>query len=317
MCDYGGFEGDISEDILVRQAADLLDQWGEGETEINLSCLGSFFDDREVSPKARREILGEIAKREHIQLLGVESRANDVSEAKVREALSILGIGCCLEVGMGLESVNDFVRNVCVNKGLPLRRFERAVETIGKCGAHAVGHVLFKPPFLTEAETISDAIATITYLDSLQVRRIVLMVANVKHGTLLGELYDHDFYRPPWLWSVLKTAMDIPRSARDRLLIYGFRCGLPMTATGHNCPKCSQTIIELLEQFSGTGNHEHLYTASHIDCPCKTQWRVELDTDDLPPLPTRILTSLDCIEAGYERLSLRISDDLSAQMDAR
>jgi len=271
MCDYGGFNGTVPDEILVQQTVGLLDQWPD-ETEINLSALGSFFDDKELSLAARRGILAEVAKRPNIELIGVESRAGDVNAAKIKEARSHLGVHRCLEVGMGLESVNDFVRNVCINKGLSRKTFERAVKTIQDCGAQAVGHVLLKPPFLTEEEAINDAIATIEYLDALGVRRIVLMVCNVKDGTLVGELYKQGLYRPPWLWSVLRTALNVSSSAQNKLLIYGFDCGIPMVDIGRNCKKCSEKIINLMRKFSGTGEEIYLQDANCINCDCKSGW---------------------------------------------
>ena len=288
MCDYGGFEGDVPDDLLIGQARELLDSW-PGETEINLSSLGSFFDDGELSPGAREGILKEVAKRPQIELLGVESRADHVTTEKVARAKEILGQKRCLEVGMGLESVDDFVRNVCVNKGLSLECFERAVQVVSANGAEPVAHVLFKPPFLEEREAAEDAAATLSYLDELGiVRRIVVMVCNVKKGTLVGELHGKGLYRPPWLWSVLKTALECSAYVRKKLLIYGFRCGLPMEAVGRNCPRCTDKIQTAIHAFCGNGRIELLKKAWDAGCECKTAWHSEFDSLPELPLPQRV-----------------------------
>ncbi len=296
MCDYGGFEGEVPDTVLIEQATELLDQWGPGETEINLSSLGSFFDDQELSPAVRRGILHEVARREHLELLGVESRANDITQRKILEAKSILGPNRCLEIGMGMESRNSFIRNVCINKGLSLQNFEAAVRIIQKCGAHPVAHALFKPPFLTEEEAVLDAIETINYLDSLHVRRIVLMVCNVKRGTLVGELYEQGLYRPSWLWSVLEAVLAVSSSARKKLLIYGFECGIPMLAIGGNCEACTPRIINAIDQFNGTADETYLQDALAIPCTCKNKWRKEKNRINPLPLPDRIKSMLNLLD---------------------
>ena len=296
MCDYGGFEGTVSDTVLVEQAAGLLDQWGEEETEINLSSLGSFFDDRELSSAARQGILNKVASKEHIELIGVESRAHDITPEKIREATSTLGLQRCLEIGMGLESRNSFVRNVCVNKGLSLERFESAVRTVQECGAHAVAHVLFKPPFVTEKEAIDDAVETINYLNSLHVRRIVLMVCNVKQGTLVGELYERDLYHPPQLWSVLNASLSVSPSARKKLLIYGFECGISMLALGGNCETCTPAILNAIDQFNGTADETLLQDAFAIPCACKNRWLEEKSWVSSQLLTDRIETMLDSLD---------------------
>lgn len=286
MCDYGGFEGNIPDALLVRQATELISQW-PSETEINLSSLGSFFDDKELSASARKGILNVVANTPSIKLLGVESRAADVTLEKIKQAKSILG-SRFFEVGMGFESVNDFVRNVCINKGLSCKTFERAVEIIREAGAYPVGHVLFKAPFLTEEEAIDDAQATIEYLNALGMRRIVLMACNVKPGTLVGELHRLGLYRPPWLWSILRTALAVSKSARSKLLIYGFKCGLPMKSVGTNCPNCDIRILDKIENFNRTGESALLSDAIKTSCSCRNNWIQECGFKESNSLVERV-----------------------------
>ena len=198
---------------------------------------------------------------------------------------------------MGLESANDFVRNVCINKGLKRSVFERAVKIIQDSGAHVVGHVLFKPPFLTESEAITDAKTTIDYLDILGVRRIILMACNVKDWTLVGELYRLGLYRPPWLWSVIETILSTPKSVQNKLLIYGFKCGLPMTAISSNCNNCDRIIIDRLNKFSGTSQIEHLYTAINTTCSCRNSWENECISDQSQALVMRIIAYCNSVTA--------------------
>lgn len=300
MCDYGGYEGFVPDSALIKQASVLLDQW-VGDTEICLSSLGSFFDDNELSPNARSGILLQVAQRPSISLLGVDSRAEHISLEKIRIAKEILGERVCFEVGIGLESYDTFVRNVCVNKGLALSVFEKAVDIIRSNGAYVVGHVLLKPPFLTEREAVDDAVATVEYLDSVGCRRIVMMVCNVKENTLTGELHKQHLYRPPWLWSVLQVALSIGVRARSKLLIYGFRCGLPMVEMGHNCPKCDSEIMGKISKFCGERADSALREAYAMECECKKGWRKELDFVGNESLRVRVEKKVEILEIALAK----------------
>ena len=296
ICDYGGYNGHVESDLLVQQASQLLDEWGP-EHEIALSALGSFFDDRELAPDARKGIIEAVRARQSIDLFSVESRPDTISRAKVREAVDILGPSITFEIGLGLESVNDLVRNVCVNKGLTLSRFEESVRDILASGAKACAHVLLKPPFLTEAEAIDDAVASINYADSIGVRRIVLMVCNVKDGTLPHWLWERGKYRSPWLWSALETVRKATPSAQRKLLVYGFKCGLPMFEMGHNCNQCTGTILARLEDFCASQDPRVVEEAMQIVCECKAEWRKDIETPCEMSLPERVAGFCDEFEA--------------------
>ena len=62
-----------------------------------------------------------------------------------------------VEIGIGLESSNDEIRRICVNKGFSKGEFQNALLT---ARAHNIGtraYILVKPPFLTERDAIIDA----------------------------------------------------------------------------------------------------------------------------------------------------------------
>lgn len=296
ICDYGGYDGHLDSNLLVKQANQLLDEWGT-EFEIALSPLGSFFDDQELAPDARKLIMQAVRAKETIDLLSVETRPDTISRKKVREAVNVLGSSVTLEIGLGLESVNDFVRNVCINKCLTSRRFERSVQDIMESGAKACAHVLLKPPFVTEAESIDDAVASINYADSLGVRRIVLMVCNVKYGTVPHWLWERGRYRSPWLWSALETVRRAIPSAQRKLLVYGFRCGLPMLEMGHNCSHCTDTVLAKIEDFCASQDPDVVDEALQIGCECKAEWLRDLQSSNEMPLPDRVASFCDEFEA--------------------
>lgn len=299
MCDYGGFASRPSDQEFVDQAEHLLECWaGLGPLkEVNLSALGSFFDEAELSPEARRGVLRSVASRRSIDLLGVESRPEFVTSERIEEAKAILGPRVRLEVGMGLESSNDFIRNVCINKRLGEADYLKAVDCLKNLRAGVTTHVLFKPPFLTEYEAIQDAVETINYAQKGGADRIVLMVSNVKDHTLTSWLLRMGLYRVPWLWGVLQTALEVNEEARGRLLIYGFRCGIPLIDRGRNCPVCTDAILSKIELFNFTGNAKHLKEALSVSCTCRESWTQGMDSTAFGriPVPERVRNVCDLL----------------------
>ena len=297
VCDYGGFDGEVPSLLLVDQANQLLDEWGP-ENEVSLNALGSFFDDDEMPVDARMGILRAISSHPPIDLLSVETRPDTVTRAKIQAAVDLLGPSITLEVGLGLESADDFVRNVCVNKGLPLTQFARAVEDIVEAGAQVCAHVLLKPPFLTEAEAVADAVSSIDYAFTVGVRRTVLMVCNIKAATLTHWLWQRGAYRPPWLWSALEVVRRISAPARRKLLIYGFKCGLPLLETGHNCDLCTDTVLRQIEGFRATQDPAVVEDALQIECRCKADWHKDMEYRDNTPLRERVERFCSTFESG-------------------
>ncbi len=292
VCDYGGYDGEVPSEQLVAQARKLLSEF-DGQPAIQLSALGSFFDDKELPADVRVSILTAVSAHPSIRMLAVEARADQISRAKVRDAVEMLSPHCRLEIGLGLESADDGVRNLCINKGLLLTTYERAVDDIARAGASHLAHVLLKPPFLTEAEAVDDAVRTIQYAATFEPSSIVLMAANVKSGTLLGELHLLGKYRAPWLWSVLEVLSRVDAQVRDRVLVYGFRCGMPMLETGHNCPSCTPTVRELIDRFDADRDWGHIEAAMAIECGCKEDWLADMARGDTRPLIDRVNSFCD------------------------
>ena len=118
--------------------------------------LGSFLHDWEIEPRFRREILRHISRIPGIRKVVIESRAEYVSEQRLVALRDKLRSDQILKLGLGVESMNDHIRNEVLNKSLSSDSIKRV---IGLCGVTSVGfqpYVLVKPPGLTEAEAIDD-----------------------------------------------------------------------------------------------------------------------------------------------------------------
>ena len=86
--------------------------------DIPMICVynaGSFFNDNEISPEARKSIYDMINKISEIKHVIFESRPEHITEEKMQVLTNSI-IGRRIEIGMGLESSNEYIRQMCLNK---------------------------------------------------------------------------------------------------------------------------------------------------------------------------------------------------------
>ncbi len=281
MCSYllDGVQEQPTAEQIVTQFKTAL---GEIETEsppisIKIYTSGSFLDDEEIPPEARSQILRLIAKDERIRELIIESRPEYVRESTVSTFRTVL-VDRNIEIGMGLESADDTVRAICINKAFNLHAFKDALRTAKKYNIGIRAYVLLKPPFLTERDALLDAISTIHEARALGVTTISLNPVNVQKETLVERLWTRGNYRPPWLWSVIEVLRK-GSSISDKwmkIVCDPVAGGKPRGA--HNCGKCDGDIMEAIRRFSLKQDPTAL---QNLSCDCVNQWEHALKHEDL------------------------------------
>ncbi|MFX0005134.1 MAG: TIGR01210 family radical SAM protein, partial [Candidatus Hermodarchaeota archaeon] len=98
------------------------DKLNEIESDIykyNLKLFnsGSFLDENEISKEVRNHIYNRISNVEKIEEVVIESRMEYITTDKLAEIRDTLNRKY-LEIAIGLESVDDYVRNNYINKGV-------------------------------------------------------------------------------------------------------------------------------------------------------------------------------------------------------
>ena len=228
---------------------------------------GSFLDQREVPRDVANHIL------QHCKKMGwkllFESRPEFVTDARLDEVKEIHED---LEIALGLESANDRVLAYSINKGFTAADYVRAAETIERHGAAIRTYVLLKPPFLTEAEAVKDAVATIRFA-AKRSAAVSLNPVNVQRGTLVEKLWRNWAYRPPWLWSVL----DVLKSTKgDCVRLICDPTGGGSERGAHNCGECDGVILDSIRAFSISQDVGKLGSP---DCKCKETWKTIMDVE--------------------------------------
>jgi len=254
---------------LMAQLDGVLDAPGalDGVDEIDLYNSGSFLADQEIPPEVRAHVLGRLARTAVSHVL-VEARAEHVREDKVRAMRALLRPDQRLEVGIGLESADDHVRDVLINKGFSRADFERAADALGAAGAGLLAYVLLKPEGLEERAAIEDAVATTRYVFEVagarSVRaRVALEPAFVPPGTALETALRQGRYTPPSLWSVIEV---VRRSHALGELVVGLSDeGLAPQAVPSGCERCTGRLRAALRDYNRTHS---LRSLEGLSCDC-------------------------------------------------
>ena len=247
---------------------------------------GSFLNPDEIDPETRRVIMEIIASEKAIRVIIFESRPEFITQEVIAEMEQVLG-DRTVEIGIGLETQRDEIREVCINKGFSTQEYLRAAELIADSSLHLLTYILVKPPFLTEREAIEDAVETAQFAFQHGTDVISFEPVSVQDFTLIHYLHEGKAFRPPWIWSVIEIAKATAHLGFIRLGGFEFM-PIPKIFT-HNCDKCNALMVGAINTFNSTYD---LTCFDNMDCSCKDQWRHEVE-QQTPPLYDRINQILD------------------------
>ncbi|MCK5660270.1 MAG: hypothetical protein KAH86_02850 [Methanosarcinales archaeon] len=179
---------------------------------------GSFFNYKDEYPESFSSVLfKELKKLEYIKRVLVESRPEYITIEKIDGLLNNLRDDQELEIGLGLETSDDFIRQVCINKGYSIKQFEEAVKIISQTEKRCsiVVYIVIKPAFITDKEAIEDAVETIKYLSELSAEYSVEIISKLEPaviaaGTILEILHfdishnQNEWYNLLSYWSIVE-----------------------------------------------------------------------------------------------------------------
>ncbi|TFG17636.1 MAG: TIGR01210 family radical SAM protein [Promethearchaeota archaeon] len=238
---------------------------------------GSFFDDDEISENVRTHIYDKIKTYDKIKEIVVESRVEYLRNNKL-EAMQKALKDKYVEIAIGLESVDDHIRNNYVNKGLLYHDFLEAVELCKKYNLGVRVYLLFKPPFLNEQAAIDDCINSVNTLINLQVNTISINPINIQKGSYIEYLWYQNRYRPPWFYSLIKALRKILLSRKEGIntRIISDPSGAGTKRGIHNCLKreCNENMLLLLRKFVLTQNGDEL-SKDVPQCECKLEYKLK------------------------------------------
>ena len=248
---------------------------------IKIFTSGSFLDDREVPKEAREYIFKKLSEFDNLKEIAIESRPEFITEDKLEEIRNYLNIN--VEIGVGIESFNEEIREKAINKGITNEQIINVIELAKIYNIGIKAYLLIKPLFITEKEAIEDAIYSANKCIELGCSRISFCPATVHKGSVMEYFFNKNQYRPPFLWSIIEILKEV-KSKNPKALIMCDTSGVGSERGSHNlynC-RCDKLIKERLERFSLTQDLSVL----DIDCTCKEIWKayIEVEEKNIVPL---------------------------------
>ena len=260
--------------------------------------LGSLLNPEEIPLETIMYIFNTLNEFKGVKKVIIESRAEYVTEDVLKAIRSVFeGV---VEVGIGVESTNYLVRELCHHKAIKdTKIISEAVENLRKYGMKALAYVNFKPVFLTESEAINDAIRTsIDCFKVFNFDAVSIEPTSLQENSLANFMYELGIYRVPWLWSLRDIIHGIYEELQAQKLDIrlggyfdeevlsgsqgtGFaeRNEIFPHMTSSNCSHCTNRFIDAIKKFNMT------YDVKDLDevksCPyCYGLWEATKKVED-------------------------------------
>lgn len=278
---------------------------------VNLNVPGTFFNDKELHPSLRdyafrrvREFQKETG---NLTVFVCEGRLDLVSQERMENMREQLGPDVIVDIGVGLESTDELIREGITNKGLPKDWAEKAEMMKSMGDTDLTVHINMGMPFLNQAEIIKDATESLTEITKMRDEsgdpifdQALLMVMNQRKGTLLDYLARCGKYKLPNIFATAQVLTSLSEkldpSDYERIRIGGLVGPENLVESGtlyqKPCrPDCScGEVFETLRRFkSKPEDVEKLKKAVEAvgeDCELKSDFRkkepeVPLNREDL------------------------------------
>ncbi|WP_327116919.1 hypothetical protein OHB12_06070 [Nocardia sp. NBC_01730] len=278
-------------DGLRGQVVTMLDRTDD-EPDYDMLALyndGSFFARREVPADVQVDIARRAAAT-GVRRLVVESLPQFVTTETLVPFVDALG-DVQLEVGIGLQSADRLVRETLVNTRVTRESFEAAVALMQAHNVLPKVYLMIGPPFLTEAEAVTDVIDSTAYVASLGVAGVTLCPTRLAPNTVAWWLYQRGHYYAPNLWAVVDAVRGAHTKAAVRVACINMRGTDFDSVYPDSCERCANPIVDGLVAYSVSGAPADLPTS----CECRrTTTPVALDHEHIL---ARTVATLDACEA--------------------
>lgn len=271
-CTMCGFAPNVSKKITCEDYKKQLDLVLETTDfsqidEVDLSTLGSFFNDNEIPLKFQEYAFSKLSELTNVRKVLTESRVEYLNEERLRHLKSLLG-NKVLEIAIGFEAINDHIRNKVLKKNLKREELEYTAELFARLGIQLAAYTLIKPPTLQEEEAIEEAVNSAYYIFDLAQKygiqaRILFEPVFVAKNTPLEQMYLRKEYELLNLWSVVEV---IKRTAEKGDVFVGLNDeNISLDRVPYSCPNCYERIIAALNKFNSTQKTD---VFDEITCSC-------------------------------------------------
>ena len=206
---------------------------------------GSALDPRRFHRESVDHLLHRAQEMENLEVLSIETRPEYVKRDYL-EHIARTTHAPRLDVTVGFETQDDFIRQTVLKKKISRRVMEDRVALLGELGIRLTSYVLIKPaPRMTDEHGVREAVATMEYLKELCDRHgtelvIYLTPTYVAEGSYLQQTTQPGDWTPPTIQGIFDV------------VVAGHSLGLPVY-TG----LWSEELADENTDFRGREGYDH------------------------------------------------------------
>jgi len=243
---------------------------------VAIGTAGSFLDPKEIPLDIQAKIIKELNSSDNIYYINIEARAEYVTEESLENIVKVIDDPYKLSIGVGLESSNDLIRELCVNKCLSAELFAKAIKLLKKYSISPTAYVTLGKPFINDCANIIDAVESIKFAFQYGADRIVLLRLGVQPNCFVEWLYKRGLYNLIGIWAMIEVLRRLPIGLLKDVLIADPR--LPKHLDVKEC-SCAQTAMELLGEYKGSLDYRYIKAIDMLSCSHKKEWYEKLEEE--------------------------------------
>lgn len=270
-CSYCGYQTLVDEMRSTSEFDDyieIIDHEMNKQTEkidrVSFFVGGSFL---EIDKTERNKIIEKMNEYPQVKEIFFETRPELVTSKNVKELRERIP-DKQLTVAIGLESSNDYIRNVIHTKSITKKVFERAMKFLKDAGVDPLIYVFVKPPMenMTDEEAIKDALDTIMYSFDQGATFIELECGYIVENSEMHKLFLDGKYKTLSLWSIQKLLQEAINKNKGIIRLAYFSDTPTPVEIPHNCGDCDELFLNMFDKYRETLDSEVIN--QKIECSC-------------------------------------------------
>ena len=181
--------------------------------QLSIGVEGSILDKERFPLEVMTYLLKQTKSLSSLKVLSLETRPEYISSASLENILNSTHASL-VDVTIGFETQDDYLREVTLNKSIRRKKFESKIKILGEMGVRMTSYVLLKPgSTMSEKEGIQEAILTIQYLVETCRKYgtdliIYMNPVYVAEGSPLAEEFFRSHYIPVRIQSALQVILE-------------------------------------------------------------------------------------------------------------
>ena len=282
MCDYG--QGIRLSEKKMRNILPAIKEASVGMQSILIGTLGSVFDSKELSLECLA-MLCDTLNDLPIKTIIFETHytmIDDMICQWLKKQLPKKDI----VVEVGLESVDVFVQEKCLNKTVDVTALKSKIELLHHYQMSITVNAFLGAPFLSVKEQIVDTLKTVNWAVDNGVDSVVIFPANIRKNTLLDVLYKNGKYSPIQHWAIFELLCNIPVHYLNRIYLAWYGDWIDLDEKGNEmnyppyfCDKCKSKWMNFYQQFILETNSmqrknilKKYYRKLSLGCDCRDKY---------------------------------------------